>query len=289
MKSLTSVGRVKLSSVISSLSPNCMEGVIVVSGRMPEVVPRPVIIPHDHPISQRIIHDIHNIAHTGVEWTLGVIRNKLWITRARKLVKSLVSSCPVCRRHYGKPCSQRMTVMPDARLQSHQPAFSHVGVDLCGPFYVRFGRRSQVKRYVCVFTCMTVRAVHLELLEFLEAESFINGSRRFISRHGSISCLWSDNATNFIGAYNEFVQALKELRQNNNVSDLFVSQVVNWKFIPASASHMGGCWERMIRTILRVMSVVLENELTDEVLHTALVEIEAIINSRPLTKVSDDP
>ena len=289
MKSLTRIGRVKLSSDISSLSPQCVEGVIVVGGRRPEVVPRPVIIPHDHPISQRIIHDVHNIAHTGVEWTLGVIRKKFWITRARKMVKSLVSSCPVCRRHYGKPCSQRMADLPDARLQSHQPAFSHVGVDLCGPFYVRFGRRSQVKRYVCVFTCMTVRAVHLELLESLEADSFINGLRRFICRRGPISCLWSDNATNFTGAYHELVQALKELRQKKNVSDLLVLQEVNWKFIPASASHMGGCWERLIRTIRRVMSVVLENDLTDEVLHTALVEIEAIINSRPLTKVSDDP
>ena len=146
-----------------------------------------------------------------------------------------------------------------------------------------------MKRYVCVFTCMTVRAVHLELLESLEADSFINGLKRFISRRGPIMCLWSDNATNFTGAYNELVQALKELRQKKNVSDMLVSQEVNWKFIPASALHMGGCWERMIRTIRRVMSVVLENELTDEVLHTALVEIEAIINSRPLTKVSDDP
>ena len=84
MKSLTRIGRVKLSSDISSLSPQCVEGVIVVGGRRPEVVPRPVIIPHDHPISQRIIHDVHNIAHTGVEWTLGVIRKKFWITRARK-------------------------------------------------------------------------------------------------------------------------------------------------------------------------------------------------------------
>ena len=162
--------------------------------------------------------------------------------------------------------------------------FQVVGVDV----YVRFGR-GQIKRYGCVFSCATSRAIHLEKLDSLDTDAFINGFVRFSARRGQPDVVLSDNGTNLVGACNELRRSFAEI-DRQKVIQAARRRDIDWRFNPPNASHMGGMWERMIRTIRRVLCALLNPNvrLSDEILCTIFCEAENLINSRPLTKVSQD-
>ena len=142
-----------------------------------------MIFPHDHRISYLIVHECHNSAHLGTEWTLGLIEDKYWITHARGLVKRIKKNCLVCKKLYGVTLNQKIADLPPERCEAGKPPFSYVGVDLFGPFYIKLGR-SEVKRYGCLYTCFNTRAIHVEKLDSLETDTFINGFVRFAARSG---------------------------------------------------------------------------------------------------------
>ena len=146
-----------------------------------------------------------------------------------------------------------------------------------------------MKCYGCVFTCFTTRAIHLEKLDSLETDTFINGFVRFVARRGYPAKLWCDNGTNLVGAQTELAKALRQLDREKVVATA-CRHNVEWTFNPPLASHHGGVWERMIRTIRNVLLAVLNTatRLSDDVLHTVLCEVEGVVNSRPITKCSDD-
>ena len=284
------VGR---SSSIRDLSPRMYDGVVVVSSRIKHAavadnMKRPVILPAKHKLSQMILTEYHNGAHLGTEWTLCQVRGKYWIPRARNLLKKIKGRCVTCRKLYAAPMTQKMADLPPERGEPGKPPFTYVGMDLFGPFFVRIGR-AEVKRYGCVYTCFTTRAVHLEVLISLEADSFINGFIRFMARRGCPKKVWSDNGTNIVGARGEMSRSLQNL-QRSKVVEAARRRDVEWTFNPPYASHHGGVWERIIRIVRRVLVAVLGSSprLTDEILHTMFCEIENIINGRPLTKSSDD-
>ena len=168
------------------------------------------------------------------------------------------------------------------------PLFTYVGIDYFGPLFVKQGR-SQVKRYGCLFTCLTMRAVHIEVAHTLEADSFICGYQRFVSRQGKPKEIYSDNGTNFTGAERELREALERLDQSKVYSRLRTDDV-QWSFNPPEASHQGGVWERIIRSVRKILGALLKEQLVnDETLSTLLCEVEKILNDRPLTPVSDHP
>ena len=181
-----------------------------------------------------------------------------------------------------------MANLPPERCDPGKAPFSYTGIDCFGAFYVRQGR-SEIKRYGCVFTCLMTRALHIEKLNNMDTDSFLNGLMRFGSRRGWPEKIWSDNGTNFVGGQSELSRALKDIEWKK-IHNFCLRKEVNWSFNPPGASHMGGIWERMIRTIRKVMSAILSqrSRLTDEVLETLFCEVESIVNSRPLTKISDD-
>jgi hypothetical protein len=181
-----------------------------------------------------------------------------------------------------------MADLPLERITPNEPPFTFVGVDFFGPFMVKVGR-NLVKRYGCMFTCMTIRAVHIEVAHSLETDSFIDALQRFICRRGQCVEIRSDNGTNFVGGERELREAV--LAWNKDKMHEFMRQKeIRWKFNPPAASHMGGVWERQIRTIRKILSTSINNQpLYDESLQTLLCLVENIINSRPLTVVSDDP
>ena len=161
-------------------------------------------------------------------------------------------------------------------------------MDIFGPYYVKHGR-GEAKRYGILFTCFNTRAIHLELLPSLEADSMINALIRFISRRSCPAEIWCDNATTFVGAKNELS---KELRHVDKTKIFQTSRRLNikWVFNVPYASHHGGVWERLIRTVRRVFSALIHpnSRLTDDALRTFLCEAENLVNSRPITRVSDD-
>ncbi|XP_038068389.1 uncharacterized protein LOC119737840 [Patiria miniata] len=182
-----------------------------------------------------------------------------------------------------------MADLPAYRVTPGKPPFTHVGVDCFGPFHVKRGR-SREKRYGCIFTCMRIRAVHLEKLHSLETDSFLNAFLRFAARRGTPEKIYSDNGTNFVGAERELRAAIERLQESKQAEGFFLSRKVEWQFNPPAASHMGGVWERQIRTCRKVLSSLLHDEvLDDERLDTLFCEVESIVNDRPITAVSEDP
>ena len=282
-------------SQLKKLNPMTGEdGLIKVGGRLgnshfKDDTIHPVILPYKHHVSNLIIkHSHHVTGHAGVERVLTETRKRVWIIKGRKLVKSIVYGCIQCKRNHGKTEVQKMANLPESRVTPYEPCFTRVGVDYFGPFIVKRGR-SEIKRYGCVFTCFATRAVHIEIAFTLDTDSFLHALDRFIARRGEPKEIWSDNGTNFVGACKELRKSVQEWNQTR-ISAHLLKKEVDWHFNPPAASHMGGVWERQIRTIRRVlMGVISQQVLDDEALMTLLTVVEGIINNRPITRLSDDP
>ena len=167
-----------------------------------------------------------------------------------------------------------MANLPEDRLEPSDP-FTYSAVDFFGPFYIK-ERRSEKKKWGVLFTCMASRAVHIE-----------TANSRFVGRHGPVRQLRSDRGTNFVGARSELEAALAEMNDGKITAELLKEKCdsVTFKMNPPHASHMGGVWERMIRSVRNVLSALLNahgDRLDDEQLRTLMVEAEAVVNSRPI-------
>lgn len=186
------------------------------------------------------------------------------------------------------PQPQRMADLPAVRLQHNRRPFSFSGVDFFGPLEVTVGRR-RCKRYGMLFTCLTVRAIHIELTEDLSTDSTIMALRRMAARRGMPQVIISDNGTNLRGADTELKRSIAEV-DTEAVREAGAVRGVDWRFIPPGAPEMGGSWERMIRTVKSSLKVVLKSRAPHpDTLSTLLAEVEALVNSRPITHVSSDP
>jgi len=180
-----------------------------------------------------------------------------------------------------------MSNLPSTRLSVGNPPFYSTGIDYFGPMTVKVGRSRQ-KRWGCLFTCLTVRAVHLELVESLTTDSCINAIRRFIGRRGVPNTITSDCGTNFKGADRELRESLRDIDQES-ISNFATDNHFTWHFNPPESPHMGGAWERMVRSVKTALRVILKEQLVgDFTLMTVLTEVESILNSRPLTPLSED-
>ena len=207
--------------------------------------------------------------------------------RGLSAVRKVLSNCKNCRKQNARPGEQIMDPFPSARVAPihHLPMWAWTTL---APLFLRQGRL-QVKRYGCLFTCRTMRTVHMEVAHILEADSFICAYQRFVSLRGKPKEIYSDNGTNFKGAWRELREALKRLDQTK-IYNRLRSNDVQWLFNPPEASHQGGIWEGMIGSVRRVLGALLKEQLVDdETLSTLLCEAERILNDRPLTSLSDHP
>ena len=179
-----------------------------------------------------------------------------------------------------------MADIPEERLVA-STVFANVGVDYFGPFTVKIGRRNE-KLWCCLFTCLTVRAVHIEIVPKLDTDCCLNATMRLIARRGKPVKMISDNGTNFIGAEKElaeYIAAWNKVR----IEEPLIQQGIRWKFNPPAAPHFGGVWERLVRSCKKAMYAVLGNRsVTEDVLSTTMCLVEQTLNARPLTTVSSD-
>ncbi|XP_070183281.1 uncharacterized protein, partial [Littorina saxatilis] len=245
----------------------------------------PILLPRDSHFSFLVAQDCHAaIAHQGRMFTINQVRaSGFWIIGIRHVVSSLVRRCVHCRWHRSGPAGQKMADLPPERLDP-SPPFTYCGIDCFGPFHVKDGRR-EVKRYGLIVTCFASRAIHIETLDDMSSDSFINALRIVVSMRGNISRIWCDKGTNFVGACNEFKLAWKEMDSERLTSKMLESKC-EFKFNPPAASHMGGVWERQIRTVRSILNGLLRRSgqrLTTSSLRTFLYEVMAIVNSRPLS------
>ncbi|PFX26877.1 hypothetical protein AWC38_SpisGene8468 [Stylophora pistillata] len=286
----------KKASSLTRLDPYIHEGLLRVGGRLsraddlPEETKHPIILPRKSHVTNLIIKRLHErLAHAGRGHTLAKLREKYWVTGANAAVRHLIANCVTCRRNRAPVAEQKMADLPKDRV-TPAPPFTYTGVDYFSPYMIKEGRK-ELKQYGCLFTCLASRAVHIETANSLKTDSFIQALRQFIACRGPIREIWSDNRTNFVGAKTELQQAVYEM-DNEQIRSRLQQEGTNWIFNPPSGSHMGGIWERQIRSTCKVLTVLLHehgSRLDDKSFRTLLCEVEAIINSRALTFASSDP
>ena len=280
------------SSPLYRLDPVLKDGLLCVRGRMANASgafnKSPTILP-DHHLSDLIIDDIHRkTAHSGAGHVFSVLRREFYILRGQTRVKKLLDRCVTCKKKNGRPMTQKMADLPAERVTTSEPPFTNVGVDYFGPLHVKF-RRGSTKRYGCIFTCLATRAVHIEVSHSLDANSFLMALHRFMARRGKPAKLFSDNGTNFVAADRELAEEIAQIN-GKRVEDEMLVQAIEWQFNPPHAPHMGGVWERLIRSVKTILQTLVGDRLlTDEELLTFLSEAEKVMNDRPLTRMGPDP
>lgn len=250
----------------------------------------PVLLPKKHWFTQLVIRNCHyNTLHGGVNETLINVRKGFWIPKARQDIKSYIRNCTICRRYDARPIKYPgPPPLPSERMQESRP-FQVVGVDYTGSIQLQNPGGEQgdkpTKVYICLFTCARTRAVHLELVDGMSANTFLQAFRRFISRRSCPRLVISDNGSNFKAA-EVFLGKYFELPE---VQDFFDSRRCEWRFIPPRAPWQGGFYERMVGVVKKCLRKVLHNKRVNiEELRTLLMEIEARVNNRPLTYVHED-
>ena len=287
-------GSVKKSSSIAKLDPELRDDLLCVGGRLrhapiEQEQRHPVILPKKHHVVDLIVRHYHLLSgHSGQEYVLSLIRKSYWIIKGRVAVRRVVNRCFSCRRRQAPFKTQKMADLPADRVTPNKPPFSFVGVDCFGPFWVKRAR-SQVKRYGVLYTCLATRAIHLEVAQSMDTDSFLNSMRRFIARRGVPEVMRSDNGSNFVGGCKELREAISGWNKSQ-IHEFLLQRNVKWLFNPPSGSHFGGVWERCIRTVRKILVALMkEQPLDDEGLTTLMCEVESIVNGRPITKSSDDP
>jgi hypothetical protein len=228
------------------------------------------------------------LLHAGPTLLSCSLNRRYHLIGGRKAVRTVTRACVTCRRVAAKPQEQIVGQLPAERV-TPEFVFSRVGIDYAGPLQLKLGsirKPTIVKSYVCVFVSLSVRAVHLELVSDLSTDAFIACLRRFISRRGKPTLIWSDHGTNFIGAASEvkeLVKFLESQKVQGNISAFCSVQNIDWKFIPEHTPHFGGLWEATVKSFKsHLRRVVGGVRLTFEELVTVLTQIEACLNSRPL-------
>lgn len=206
-----------------------------------EEVKHPIVL-DSHPLVTLLIRQKHlHALHAGPTLTLRLLRERYWLLRARQTVRA--HRCIPCVRERATLSAEFTGQLPPCRVQPSSCAFEHCGLDYAGPILMRAapepGHKSY-KAYIAVFVCMTVRAVHLELVSDYSIHAFLATFRRFSSRRGVLTNLYSDNATNFQGAQRELAILWKEAFQNVDLNTELAESGTKWYFLPLAAPHFGG-------------------------------------------------
>lgn len=291
--SLRSNQAIAKSSDIYKKSPYLEDGILRVDGRIDRAdvrleQKRPIILPRKGYITKLILMHFHEkLYHINHETAINEIRQKFAISKLRATFKSIVRSCQMCKIKKAAPKNPQMAKLPRARVASYVAPFTFTGIDFFGPMLVTVNRHKE-KRYGCLFTCLTIRAVHIEVAHSLTTSSCILAIRNFIARRGIPHEFYSDNGTNFVGAERELRETLVDVDSNEFVK-AFTTTTTKWNFNPPASPHMGGSWERLVRSIKTILYKIMPSRSPcDELLSSMLIEVENIVNSRPLVYVPVD-
>ncbi|XP_055628587.1 uncharacterized protein LOC129770031 [Toxorhynchites rutilus septentrionalis] len=249
---------------------------------------QPIILPREHPITRLILLDFHKrFNHQNHETILNEIRQRFHVPRLKGTYRKVRRECQKCKNDQASPQPPAMSDLPPYRLAAFTGPFTYMGIDYFGPMTVVVGRRSE-KRWGVLATCLTTRAIHLELAHTLTTDSCILAIRNVMARRGTPAVIFSDRGTNFQGASKELKEVLQDINQEQLMRE-FTTSNTEWTFIPPASPHMGGAWERLIGSVKCNLHKLQWRKLpTDEVLYSTLLEIENNINSRPLTDIPMD-
>ncbi|XP_015913448.2 uncharacterized protein [Parasteatoda tepidariorum] len=243
----------------------------------------PILLPDRNELVFKLIEETHRTySHVGVQTLVTTLREKYWILRSIKTVRSVVSKCVICQRFKSKSATTMFASLPEERVRI-SAVFETTGVDLAGALVLR----NCDKVWITIFTFAVYRAVHFELVSDISTQSFLLALRRFISRRGRVKLIYSDNGANFVGAKNE----LKSIDWNVIIAHSDWRKI-SWHFNPPTAAWWGwgGWWERVVRMLKELLRRNLGKAcLNYEELYTVVCECEALLKGRPLTYLSEEP
>ncbi|GFU26869.1 integrase catalytic domain-containing protein [Trichonephila clavipes] len=249
----------EIPSSISNLFPFLDgEGIVRVGGRLenasvPYLHKHPVILPKCSKLSKIYFNSLHTrLFHVVPQGLSNAVRQKFCPLSGRSIALKTVHQCVTCFKSRPILSSQIMGNLPSERVNISSP-FTIAGLDLCGPFLVKYKNQRKGtlnKVYICVCICFSTKAIHLELLSDLTSDALIATLKRFTSRRGKCSKIYTDNATNLVGA-NSILKKFHKLLNfpDENLAKYFVSENIDWKFIPPKSPHFGGLWEAGVKSV----------------------------------------
>jgi hypothetical protein len=277
------------------------DGLLRVGGRLrnaniPQNQKTPVLLPRQSPLTDMLIKSLHlQYLHAGPTLLLSILQQKYWILRARDAVRFHIHKCVTCTKLAAVTQQQFMADLPSSRVIPCR-AFQKCGVDYAGPFLLRPElprSKTTIKAYLSLFVCFSTRAFHLELVSSLSTAAFLAAFRRFVSRRGRPTDVYSDCGTNFVGANRELQDMMKSIQStlhNDEVAQSLANDGMKWHFNPPGAPHFGGLWEAGVKSVkFHLNRIIGTTRLTFEEMTTTITQVEACLNSRPLTPLSNDP
>jgi hypothetical protein len=272
----------------------------------------PIYLSKKAPLTRFLIMHYHKLVlHSGTALTLSSIRKKFWIPQGRdKVSRTIRKDCRICNKFHSKPFNlPKEPALPESRVIESRP-FATIGLDYFGPILIKnalsnIDEKSKIettKIWVCIYTCQVVRAIHLEIVMDCSTKCFVNAFERFVSRRGKPNIVICDNALQFIAAskiLSETEKQWKNLYSDKKLLRYFVNENVDfiwgegliWKHITAKAPWRGGFYERLIKEIKKCMRRSLNARISYDLdyLQTFLTKVEAILNSRPITYLYENP
>ena len=237
----------------------------------------PILLPRQDKLTELIIEKLHKEnCHSDVSQTLSKARYTYWIPYGCASVCSMIRSCRVCRRYEGGPyIMPQMAALPKSRVQE-SPPFYRTGLDYFGPLFIKSNEDIR-KAWVCLFTCMVTRAVHMELIQDMTTEEFLLGFKGFVSQRGASCEIVSDNATQFKAASKMIERAWKRIISCEEIHTYSSTTGITWKFIIELAPWMGGFYERLIGIVKRSSRKTVGRRLLSLIqLQTVIKEIESV-------------
>lgn len=287
-------------SRIESLKPMLDDkGILRVGGRLEKSelaydMKHRAIIPNGSRLGWLILEFAHRqTKHGGVQLGMQYLRQKYWIPKLRNEKRLFIHNCVMCVRYNYRLQKELMASLPADRVRPGKP-FLHSGVDYAGPFEVKVVDRegdaiTTTKSWVAVFVCLKTRAVHLDIVTELSSAAFLACYERFIGRRGRCERMYSDNGTSFVGAEKEIRKAYAAWKNDETMNHL-ARKGTEWSFMTPAAPHQGGIYEAAVKSMKHHLKrIVGIKKLPYEQFMTLLIQIEAILNSRPIHPLSDDP
>ena len=267
------------------------DGILYVKNRLifnPDMKGRLVLLPSDHHFTELLVWQCHiRLHHGGIRDIMAYLREEYWIVRMRQVVKKYIRACVFCKRWTAKHYNVEVAPLPPERI-SQSRCFSVVGIDFAGPVHV-YDNDEGTKAYILIVSCATTRAIHLELVSNLSVYNFMLAFKRFVGRRGRPAVVISDNFSTFHKANQDLSEAWRSLK-SKEFGEYVAENRIEWKFIVQCAPFWGGFYERMVRSVKSPLRKTLRGtKVNSEEMATILIEIEMVLNNRPLTYIYSSP